>query len=200
MFIICLYSIFQHVFPKTRIFSFFLSFFFAAAHGGSQARAHIARATAPSLHHSHSNARFFFVSFFEPGLQPTPQPVATPEWGQGSNQHPHQYRLGSLTTEPWWKLLAPFFSVVLYSVFLPSPGFTPEWCTMLFIRRLGLLSSTSCHNSDVSNDIDQILYIQLLPLRITLLEATRFRVILRGYLAQQCYPWPRNIHMLQVWP
>ena len=58
-----------------------------AAHGGSQARAHIG-ATAASLHHSHSKARS------KPCLLPTPQLMAMPdsqptEWGQVSNLQPH---------------------------------------------------------------------------------------------------------------
>ena len=60
-------------------FFFFLLFFFfcffqgcTAAYGGSQAGGPIG-ATAASLHHSHSDARF------EPHLQPTPQLRATPD-------------------------------------------------------------------------------------------------------------------------
>ena len=59
--------------------SFSLFFFFFCisratpmAHGGSQARSQI-RATAASLHHSHSN------SGSKPSLQPTPQLMATPD-------------------------------------------------------------------------------------------------------------------------
>ena len=55
---------------------FFLSFVFfraiPSAYGGSQARGLI-RATAASLHQSHSN------SGSEPHLQPTPQLTATPD-------------------------------------------------------------------------------------------------------------------------
>ena len=58
-----------------------------AAYGGSQARGPIG-ATAPGLHHSHSNAES------EPRLRPTPQLMATPdlqptERGQGLNPQPH---------------------------------------------------------------------------------------------------------------
>ena len=56
-------------------------------YGGSQARGPI-RATAPDLHHSHSNAGS------ELSLQPTPQLMATPdpeptERCQGLNLQPH---------------------------------------------------------------------------------------------------------------
>ena len=55
--------------------AFFFFFFFRAAptaHGGSQARG-LSRATAASLHHSHSNEGP------EPGLRPTPQLTAMPD-------------------------------------------------------------------------------------------------------------------------
>ena len=54
------------------LFIYFLSFYALVAYGGSQTRGLIV-ATAASLHHSHSNARS------KPHLQPTPQPMATPD-------------------------------------------------------------------------------------------------------------------------
>ena len=78
------------VYEATNFFIYFIFLLFRAAltaYGGSQARGWV-RATAASLHQSHSNTRS------EPHLQPTPQLTATLdpqpiERGQGSNPQPH---------------------------------------------------------------------------------------------------------------
>ena len=75
------------------------------AYGSSQARDRI-RATAVSLHHSHSNVGS------KPHLRPIPQLTATPdpqptERGQGLNPHPQGSLLGLLTAEPQRELTNP---------------------------------------------------------------------------------------------
>ena len=80
------------------VFLFFLFFFVLlfratpSAYGSSQARGQI-RATAASLHHSHSNTGSKL------GLWPTPQLTAMSdpwptEWGQRSNLHPQGILVG----------------------------------------------------------------------------------------------------------
>ena len=83
----------EKTYMRGKILFFYFYFFFLlfratpVAQGGPQAKDPI-RATAASLHHSHSNARP------ELHLRPTPQLTATPdpkptERGQGSNLQPH---------------------------------------------------------------------------------------------------------------
>ena len=65
----------MHIFYNFNFFLFFFFLLFRAvptAYGGSQAWGPI-RATAASLHHSHSN------SGSDPSLRPTPQLKATPD-------------------------------------------------------------------------------------------------------------------------
>ena len=79
----------------TTIIYLFICFIRASpeAYGSSQTRGQI-RATASSLHHSHSNAGF------QPRLQPTPQFTATldsqpTDWGKGLSLHPRGYQSDS---------------------------------------------------------------------------------------------------------
>ena len=77
----------------TLILFFLLFMTTPAAYGSSWAKGQI-RATAPRLHHSHSNAGS------ELHLQPTRQRMAVldpqpTEQAQGSNPNPHGYKLGS---------------------------------------------------------------------------------------------------------
>ena len=66
------YRLWKNVYSATLPFYYYFFRAAPAAYRGSQARSLI-RATAVSLHHSHSNARS------EPHLQPIPQLIATPE-------------------------------------------------------------------------------------------------------------------------
>ena len=92
---------------------FFLSLFFRATYGGSQAWGLIG-AVASDLHHSISN------SISEPRLRLTPQLTAKPdpqptEQGQGSNQDLYGYQSGLLTAEPWrelWQVYSLLFKTV----------------------------------------------------------------------------------------
>ena len=71
----CLFdSILVFKFTQQIIYYYYYFLFRAAsaAYGGSQARGQI-RATAATLHHSHSNVGL------EPNLRPTPQPTAMPD-------------------------------------------------------------------------------------------------------------------------
>ena len=66
------YYILNHIYIYNFFYLFFLLMATPMAYGYSQARGRI-RATAASLHHSHSNKGS------EPQLQPTPQVMATPD-------------------------------------------------------------------------------------------------------------------------
>ena len=107
--------------PKLTLFlAFFLSLFvfclFRAmlmAYGGSQARGQI-RAEASGLHHSHSNVGSGLWLWPTPQLMLSPDPWPT-EQGQALNPCPHGCYSGSLTAEPWQKVLS-WHSLFLHTV------------------------------------------------------------------------------------
>ena len=156
-------------------------------HGSSQARGSI-RATAVSLHHSHSNLGS------EPHLQTTLQLMAVPdsqptEQGQGSNPHPRGYQSDS------FPLCHTGTPVLFFQHLKTVMSFKPPW----FLKRNvpNWIVFTVGKMGHFSLAVLKSFYFQKLDCSVSCGFSWVFFVCLRSWVCSPPHPHPSNLGNLQ---